>query len=94
MSEVLFKLISFIKNGFAWTRVPAYPCFVKQLAKPGRLFIYVLIFTAHNLIEVKRRHLNDIEPDCGRVDHSHAGQTNIIPNDSATCMMLYCRLAI
>ena len=50
----------------------SYPGSFKQLANPGRIFIYVLIITARNLIEVVRQYFKDFEPACGEVDHRHA----------------------
>ena len=84
----------FVKHDFAWTRVSAYPCVVKQLANPVRWFIYVLIITGRNLIEFVPRYFNDFEPACGGVDHCHAGQTNIITSDSAAWLLLYYKIAI
>ena len=94
MSEVSFKLRYIVKNNFFWTRVSAYPCVVKQLANPGRLFNHVYIITASNLIEGVRPYFKNLKPACGGVDHLHAGQTNNIPNDSAAWVLLSYRLSI
>ena len=93
-SEVPFKPISVVKHNLVWMWVSAYPHVIKQLANPGRRFFYVIIITARNLIEVVSWHFHDIELACGRVDCRHAGQTNIIPNHSATQMILSHRISI
>ena len=67
---------------------------VKQLDNTGRWFIYVLIITARNLIEFVGRYFDDLEPTSTGVNHHHAGETNIIFNDSADCLLLSYILAI
>ena len=46
------------------------------------------IITRSSLIEVLRCYFNNIEPSWVGVDQYPAGQTNIIPNDNATRMLL------
>ena len=75
-------------------RVSEYPCVVKQLANPGRLFICVFIINSHIHIKVLRPYFNDVNPACGGADHLPAGHTNIITNDCATCVLFAYRLDI
>ena len=59
----------------------------KQLANHGRLFFYVLIITACNLIKVIRRYFEDIEPTHSGADNSYAGGTKLIINDISARLM-------
>ena len=94
MSEFLFKIRYVVKHDFTWTWLSAQTFVVAQLANPGRLFIYVFIITSRNLIKVLCQYFNNIEPACGGVNHRREGQTNIIPNYSAICLVFSARLAI
>ena len=90
----MFKLRSVVKHEFMWMRVYPKTGVVKELANTCRLFIYVLIITARNLIEVVCWYIDNFEPACGGVDCLHAGETNIIFNDITFQLMLSYRITI
>ena len=92
--EVSFKLRSVVKHNFAWKTVSSQTCVVKKMAYPERLFIILLIITTPNLIEVIFWHFDNLKPTHIRVNHSHAGETDIILNDISARMMLSHRLTI
>ena len=85
----MFKLRSVVKHDFEWTLISAYPCVFKHLTNPVRLFIYVFIITYYYLTKVERLYLKNIKTAYGRVNHHHAGQTIILPNDSSAWLLFY-----
>ena len=85
---------TFVKNDFVWTRVSNKRCVVKQQDNPGRLFVYVIIITFCNLIEVVCQYLNNFESACGGVDNHHTGETKISFNDINAILLLSYRLTI
>ena len=88
------KFYPFFKHNLEWTRVYSKPCVVQKMAYRGRWFIYLLIITAHNLIDVIPKYFVNFNLTRGRVNHIHAGETNIILNDSASQMLFHYRLII